>query len=225
MSCWVVPTLAAEVWGVPLEQVLGQVRAGTVPSKVDCGFVLVDIAPDGQRIAPPPTTTMTTLTPARPRRSPPRRRRRTYVPLDMLDQAEAVALGVELKPDPPAPCGGGPTLATLATSATLAGNSPAALSPIDLSEPSADELMALRLGEPAAAVATAALALAEPEVVAPAALPAHAVAEAVSAAADDESEDGPDPNHGEADDGRPLDWRAARSRAARTRRPPPKRFD
>ncbi len=42
-------------------------------------------------------------------------------------------------------------------------------------------------------------------------------------AGDDEM--GPDPNDGEADDGKPLDWRQARTRASARRRPPPRLRD
>ena len=45
MSCWVVPGVAADLWGVPLEQVLEWIRLGQVPSKSDYHFVLVDVAP------------------------------------------------------------------------------------------------------------------------------------------------------------------------------------
>jgi len=79
MSCWVVPTIAAELWGVPLEQVLGEIRAGAVSSKLDYGFTLVDVAPDSRVLAPPP-----------PRRAlpPPM----TFIPAVSLDEAEAEAL-------------------------------------------------------------------------------------------------------------------------------------
>src|SRR5258706_3462134 len=46
MSCWVVPGVAADLWGVPLEQVLEWIRLGQVPSKSDYHFVLVDMAPN-----------------------------------------------------------------------------------------------------------------------------------------------------------------------------------
>jgi hypothetical protein len=62
MSCWVVPTIAAELWGVTLDQVLVQIRAGALSARVDHGFVVVDVAPgadhvtDVPRSEPPPTT-------------------------------------------------------------------------------------------------------------------------------------------------------------------------
>jgi hypothetical protein len=64
MSCWVVPTLAADLWGVPVEHVLRQIDAGDVPSQTVLGFVLVDVAPDSEvfrpsrRKGPPPTYTV-----------------------------------------------------------------------------------------------------------------------------------------------------------------------
>ena len=45
MSCWVVPAIAAELWGVTLDRILAGVRDGTVPSCVENGFVFVDVAP------------------------------------------------------------------------------------------------------------------------------------------------------------------------------------
>jgi hypothetical protein len=63
MSCWVVPAIAAELWGVPLAQVMARVADGSVPSQREHGFLFVDVAawghsrqttrrPDGP---PPPT--------------------------------------------------------------------------------------------------------------------------------------------------------------------------
>ena len=65
MSCWVVPTVAAELWGVSVDTILTRVRAGDVPSKNENGFMFVDVAPDSARIdAPkslrPPTYTVVT---------------------------------------------------------------------------------------------------------------------------------------------------------------------
>jgi hypothetical protein len=47
MSCWVVPSVAAELWGVPLNQVLEWVRGGQVAARMDEGFTVVDVAPNG----------------------------------------------------------------------------------------------------------------------------------------------------------------------------------
>ena len=63
MSCWVVPAIAAELWGLPLAQVLAGVADGSIPSQREHGFVFVDVSsqiqphrttrkPDGP---PPPT--------------------------------------------------------------------------------------------------------------------------------------------------------------------------
>jgi hypothetical protein len=54
MSCWVVPAIAADLWGVPVQQILGRIEAGSVPSKFDHGFVLVDVAPHGDTFRPLP---------------------------------------------------------------------------------------------------------------------------------------------------------------------------
>ncbi len=47
MSCWVVPIVAAEIWGISLSEVLSRITAGTVVSKMEYGFLLVDTAPLG----------------------------------------------------------------------------------------------------------------------------------------------------------------------------------
>lgn len=57
MACWVVPAMAAEFWGISVEQVLGRVRDGSVASKQDCGFTFVDVAPWAAE-APPPVRTV-----------------------------------------------------------------------------------------------------------------------------------------------------------------------
>lgn len=53
MSCWVVPTVAAELWGVSVDTILQRARAGDVPSKSENGFMFVDVAPDSSRIETP----------------------------------------------------------------------------------------------------------------------------------------------------------------------------
>ena len=61
MSCWVVPAVAAEFWGVTVDTVLHRVRDGQVPHKTDQGFLFVDVAPWSMDAAgarhhrPPPT--------------------------------------------------------------------------------------------------------------------------------------------------------------------------
>lgn len=45
MSCWVVPSLAAELWGISVEQVWQRVHQGLVPVKQELGFMVVDVAP------------------------------------------------------------------------------------------------------------------------------------------------------------------------------------
>jgi hypothetical protein len=78
MSCWVVPTIAAELWSVPLAQVLGQIEAGSLSCKTEHGFVLVDVAPNSDTFSPPPRRikpppTYTVLTPAELEALQPRR--------------------------------------------------------------------------------------------------------------------------------------------------------
>ena len=47
MSCWVVPNVAAEIWGISLDEVLQRINSGAVVSKREYGFLLVDTAPLG----------------------------------------------------------------------------------------------------------------------------------------------------------------------------------
>ena len=58
MSCWVVPTIAAEVWGVPVEHLLQRIRDGELAYRVDEGFMFVDVAPPPPpKVEHPPTFT------------------------------------------------------------------------------------------------------------------------------------------------------------------------
>jgi hypothetical protein len=50
MSCWVVPSVAAELWGVPVQQILDGVKAGQIPSKTELGRQFIDVAPDSPKI-------------------------------------------------------------------------------------------------------------------------------------------------------------------------------
>jgi hypothetical protein len=62
MSCWVVPTVAAELWGVSVDTILSRARAGEVPSKTENGFMFVDVAPDSHRIETPKSLRPSTFT-------------------------------------------------------------------------------------------------------------------------------------------------------------------
>ena len=45
MSCWVAPTIAAEIWGISVERVLRMIEAGEVAILKERGWTFVDIAP------------------------------------------------------------------------------------------------------------------------------------------------------------------------------------
>jgi hypothetical protein len=68
MSCWVVPSIAAELWGVSVEQVLNGMKTGQFPSKQELGRMFVDVAPNSPKIEtpkqlrPPPPPTFTPVT-------------------------------------------------------------------------------------------------------------------------------------------------------------------
>ena len=52
MPCWVVPVVAAELWGVSVDHVLRAVADGSVPSKQEYGFTVVDVVPDSNALPP-----------------------------------------------------------------------------------------------------------------------------------------------------------------------------
>jgi hypothetical protein len=67
MSCWVVPSVAAEFWGIPIAQVLQKAKAGLVPTKTELGFTLVDVAPHSPTMKAgirPPAARPATFTPS-----------------------------------------------------------------------------------------------------------------------------------------------------------------
>jgi hypothetical protein len=45
MSCWVVPTVAADYWGITLDVVWRRLCDGLVPHKTEQGFVFIDVDP------------------------------------------------------------------------------------------------------------------------------------------------------------------------------------
>ncbi len=45
MSCWVVPTIAAEIWGVSVDHILQRVGDGSLSHRTDEGFMFVDVIP------------------------------------------------------------------------------------------------------------------------------------------------------------------------------------
>jgi len=54
MSSWVAPAVAAEIWGVSLEQVMEHIANGTIPSRMDGRFLFVDVAAHGLPYPPEP---------------------------------------------------------------------------------------------------------------------------------------------------------------------------
>ena len=53
MSCWVVPSVAAEIWGMSVESVWAKVASGEIPHRMDEGWTFVDCAPSGPVFCPP----------------------------------------------------------------------------------------------------------------------------------------------------------------------------
>jgi len=50
MSSWVAPSIAAELWGISVDQVLADIASGSIPSYVDGQFLFVDVT--GKNILP-----------------------------------------------------------------------------------------------------------------------------------------------------------------------------
>lgn len=89
MACWVVPSLAAEFWGIPVAQVLERIRTGEIATKTELGFTLVDVAPSSPQVTTgrrpkefrPPTCVMTS-------------------PSTILTEAEKRALAGDMQAEP-----------------------------------------------------------------------------------------------------------------------------
>lgn len=68
MSCWVVPSVAAEFWGIPVQSVLDRIKHGDVIHKRESGFTFVDVAPESPNFQPSKPAvkplTYTVITPA-----------------------------------------------------------------------------------------------------------------------------------------------------------------
>lgn len=53
MSCWVAPTLAAELWHIPLDELWRRIASGEIPVRDEDGFQFVDVAPHGPTVSRP----------------------------------------------------------------------------------------------------------------------------------------------------------------------------
>ncbi|HTL29813.1 MAG TPA: hypothetical protein VL282_11345 [Tepidisphaeraceae bacterium] len=53
MSCWVVPTVAAELWGVTVQQVLDAIHSGSISIRQQHDFTFVDVAPGSPTVRRP----------------------------------------------------------------------------------------------------------------------------------------------------------------------------
>ncbi|HWP40599.1 MAG TPA: hypothetical protein VNL70_06700 [Tepidisphaeraceae bacterium] len=59
MSCWVVPSVAAEIWGVSVDTILARINSGQIPTKTDLGRIFVDVAPHSPVLNTPRTRSST----------------------------------------------------------------------------------------------------------------------------------------------------------------------
>src|SRR6187549_1955105 len=63
MPCWVAPAVAAEMWGLSLQEVMELIASGSLDSRSEAEFLFVDILPnEAEHIAAPPPPTFTVLT-------------------------------------------------------------------------------------------------------------------------------------------------------------------
>ena len=53
MPCWVVPTVAAEMWGLPVSAVLEKIQRGEYPTRTENGFTFIDVARDSPTMDAP----------------------------------------------------------------------------------------------------------------------------------------------------------------------------
>src|SRR5437016_1913838 len=53
MSCWVVPSVAAELWGCSVDSIMSAIRDGRLCSRMENGWTFVDMVPDSANIAAP----------------------------------------------------------------------------------------------------------------------------------------------------------------------------
>jgi hypothetical protein len=89
MPCWVVPAVAAELWGVSLELILARIADGSLAAGEECGFIVVDAAPWGTVAQPP-----------RPSSEPPPQ---TYVAIPADSVPPALSFGQFHAEEVPAP--------------------------------------------------------------------------------------------------------------------------
>lgn len=54
MPCWVVPSVASEIWHVPVDQILAAIKSGKLAHKAENGFTFVDVDPHAALPAAPP---------------------------------------------------------------------------------------------------------------------------------------------------------------------------
>jgi hypothetical protein len=76
MSCWVVPTVAAELWGCTVDAVMAGVRNGDYATREEAGWTFIDVAPDSPTMESPKASL------------------KMMQPAEMVSAAEMDALGV-----------------------------------------------------------------------------------------------------------------------------------
>jgi len=51
MSCWVAPTVAAELWGCTVESIWSAIREGRLVTRIENGWTFIDAMPDASASA------------------------------------------------------------------------------------------------------------------------------------------------------------------------------
>jgi hypothetical protein len=59
MSCWVAPSIAAEIWGIPVQQILRMIEAGELTTLDERGWTFVDVAPESPALSAKPPSSAT----------------------------------------------------------------------------------------------------------------------------------------------------------------------
>lgn len=216
MACWVLPTVAAELWGVPIDDVWTRIGAGTVETRVEHGSLLVDVGP--RFVAPEPAAPEhVEVQSFEPRAAAPdclegqivERRTVEWQPVEArVEEPQVVEAAAAIVPSTP-------VLLSDAELLALHGSDSGVGAPVVQPKPRPRSVRRIR-GSIARRATPVVPVIPEPVATEPVRAPVPVVVNE-----DVESEDGPPPLD-EVDDGKPMNWREVRTRVGRTRKPPPR---
>ncbi len=96
MPCWVVPSVASEMWQVPVDQILSAIKSGELPTRQENGFTFVDVAPNSHdAFAAPRPAKHKAITYKVVRRAGPPDSYKLPRPADVITPGEVAALAAE----------------------------------------------------------------------------------------------------------------------------------